>query len=147
MMQQNSKYDPKIFPFGTIATLLMLVVGCFLAAVDVFTNKQGNSVIEVLTLVVFIVFGLVHYYSRLVVLKAQNRAIIAEENLRHTMLTGKALDSRLQLSQIIALRLAPDEQFPYLAQLSIEKKFSCSEIKRQFKSSRNGAKGSKMNDE
>jgi hypothetical protein len=45
-------------------------------------------------------------------LRAQDRAIRAEENLRHFILTGKPFDSRLRMSQIIALRFAPDDEFP-----------------------------------
>src|SRR5690349_8499279 len=44
-------------------------------------------------------------------LKAQDRAIRAEENLRHFVLTGKLLDARLVPLQIVALRFAADEEF------------------------------------
>src|SRR6185503_8116967 len=47
---------------------------------------------------------LICYYGRAFALKAQDRAIRAEENLRHFVLTGKLLDSRLTTSQVIALR-------------------------------------------
>jgi len=48
-------------------------------------------------------------------LKAQDRAIRAEENLRHFVLTGKLLDPALTVRQIIALRFAPDGEFVALA--------------------------------
>jgi hypothetical protein len=48
-------------------------------------------------------------------LKAQDRAIKAEENFRHHLLTGKLLDPRLTMRQIIGLRFASDEEFPELA--------------------------------
>lgn len=54
-------------------------------------------------------------YARIFALKAQDRAIRAEENLRHYVLTGKLLDSRLTLRQIVALRFASDAEFPGLA--------------------------------
>ena len=54
-------------------------------------------------------------YVRVFPLKAQDRAIRAEENLRHYVLTGKLLDPRLTLKQIVALRFASDEEFPALA--------------------------------
>ena len=41
------------------------------------------------------------FLCRIFPLKAQDRAIRAEENLRHYALTGKLLDSRLTISQII----------------------------------------------
>jgi hypothetical protein len=48
-------------------------------------------------------------------LKAQDRAIRAEENLRHYVLTGRLFDARLSVKQIVALRFAPDAEFPALA--------------------------------
>src|SRR6478672_6141914 len=42
--------------------------------------------------------------ARVFPLKAQDRAIRAEENLRHYALTGKLLDPRLSVRQIVALR-------------------------------------------
>jgi hypothetical protein len=50
----------------------------------------------------------------------QNRIIRNEENTRHFMLTGKPLDQRLTLQQIIALRFAMDEAFPSLCTKAIE---------------------------
>jgi hypothetical protein len=47
-------------------------------------------------------------------LKAQDRAIRAEENLRHYVLTGKLLPTSLTVGQIVALRFAPDAEFPAL---------------------------------
>jgi hypothetical protein len=49
-------------------------------------------------------------------LRVQDRAIRAEENLRHYVLTGKLLDTRLEPKQIAALRFAMDEEFAGLAQ-------------------------------
>jgi Family of unknown function (DUF6526) len=54
-------------------------------------------------------------YARIFALKAQDRAIRAEENLRHYVLTGKLLDPRLSVRQIVALRFASDGEFPALA--------------------------------
>jgi hypothetical protein len=53
--------------------------------------------------------------SRMFALKAQDRAIRAEENLRHFVLTGKLLDARLSIRQVIALRFAVDSEFVPLA--------------------------------
>lgn len=54
-------------------------------------------------------------YARIFALKAQDRAIRAEENLRHLVLTGKPLDPRLGVKQIVALRFASEAEFPALA--------------------------------
>lgn len=65
-------------------------------------------------------------------LKAQDRAIRAEEQLRHFMLTGKPFDSRLNIRQIIALRFASDEELPALAKKAAEEKLRSKEIKQQI---------------
>ncbi len=54
------------------------------------------------------------FKSRGFALKAQDRAIRAEENLRHFVLTGKLHDHRLTMKQIIALRFAPDVEVALL---------------------------------
>src|SRR5215216_82272 len=73
---------------------------------------------------------LICYYGRLFALKAQDRAIRAEENLRHFALTGKLLDSRLTLSQVIALRFASDAEFLILAERAVNDNFKAEEIKK-----------------
>ena len=50
-------------------------------------------------------------FVRLSTLKAQDRAVRAEENLRYYIATGKPLDPRLSLGQIIALRFASDAEY------------------------------------
>ena len=54
---------------------------------------------------------MVFFFCRMFPLQAQDRAIRAEENLRHYVLAGKLLDSRLTIRQIIGLRFAIDEEF------------------------------------
>jgi hypothetical protein len=53
--------------------------------------------------------------------------------LRHFALTGKLLDSRLTLSQIIALRFASDEELPTLAQRAVDGSLSNDAIKKEIK--------------
>ena len=45
------------------------------------------------------------------------------------MLTGKPLDSRLRMSQIIALRFAPDDEFLSLTKKAAEENLRSKEIK------------------
>jgi hypothetical protein len=87
------------------------------------------SLITVLSVCAIFLF----FFSRIFALKAQDRAIRAEENLRHFVLTGKLLDSRLGVKQIIALRFAPDDEFTELARRSAEQGMSPDEIKRAVK--------------
>jgi hypothetical protein len=72
-------------------------------------------------------------FARVFPLKAQDRAIRAEENLRHFALTGKLLDRRLKVSQIIALRYASDTELPALASKAAEKNLTNKDIKQEVK--------------
>ena len=62
-------------------------------------------------------------------LKSQDRAIRAEENLRHFVLTGKLLDKNLTMSQIIALRFADNDEFVDLVQKASANNMSNKDIK------------------
>ena len=87
------------------------------------------SLIVALTVAALIVM----FLARIFALKAQDRAIRAEENLRHFALTGKLLDSRLTLRQIIGLRFAADGEFVSLAQKAADEKLSEDAIKRAIR--------------
>lgn len=82
-----------------------------------------------LLLVAFLVLVLIFWYARAFALRAQDRAIRAEENFRHFILTGKPLDKELRMGQIIALRFASDAEFPALAKKAVEEKLSQKQIK------------------
>jgi Family of unknown function (DUF6526) len=71
--------------------------------------------------------------ARMFALKAQDRAIRAEENLRHFVLTGKLLDPALSVRQIVALRFAPDAEFPALAVRAVAGRLTPDGIKREIK--------------
>jgi hypothetical protein len=65
-------------------------------------------------------------------LKAQDRAIRAEENLRHFALAGKLLDPRITIWQVIALRFAPDGEFLALAKKAAEEGTAPDDIKKSI---------------
>ena len=73
------------------------------------------------------------FYARVFALKAQDRAIKVEENFRHYILTGKVLDSKLTVQQIVGLRFASDEEFPDLAKKAIAENLSQNAIKKSIK--------------
>ena len=79
------------------------------------------------------VLTIVWWYSRAFALRAQDRAIRAEENFRHFLATGKPLDGRLRMGQVVALRFAGDDEFVALAQRAAEEKMSAREIKQAIK--------------
>jgi hypothetical protein len=72
-------------------------------------------------------------FARMFALKAQDRAIRAEENLRHFVMTGKLPDPRLSVRQIIGLRFASDEEFVALARKAAEENLTEDAIKRAVK--------------
>jgi hypothetical protein len=76
---------------------------------------------------------LLFFIARLFPLKAQDRAIRAEENLRHYVMTGKLLDPKLTIRQIIGLRFASDQEFVELAGRAVEENLSEDAIKKAVK--------------
>ena len=73
------------------------------------------------------------YFTRAFALKAQDRAIKAEENFRHYLLTGKTLNSKLTMRQIIGLRFASDEEYVELAERAVKENLSEKDIKKSIK--------------
>jgi hypothetical protein len=86
------------------------------------------SLIVVLTFCALMLF----FFCRVFALKAQDRAIRAEENLRHFVLTGKLLDPKLTVRQIIGLRFAADAEFPSLAVRAASENLSEDAIKKSI---------------
>jgi hypothetical protein len=121
-----------LFHFVLAGILLFTLVGSivnFVKSLGDHERLYSASLIVVLT----ICCGLLFYFCRTFPLKAQDRAIRAEENLRHLALTGKLLDRRLTLSQIVALRFAPDEEFVDLARKAADGNMTNDAIKRAVK--------------
>jgi hypothetical protein len=87
------------------------------------------SLIVVLSFSVLILM----FLCRMFAVKAQDRAIRVEENLRHYVLTGKLLDPRLTIRQVIALRFASDDEFVALAKEAAEKNLAADAIKQAVK--------------
>jgi hypothetical protein len=73
------------------------------------------------------------FYARISALRAQDRLIRLEEELRHVALTGKSLDSRLTVRQVVGLRFASDEEFPALAESAAANGTSEADIKKSIK--------------
>jgi hypothetical protein len=94
---------------------------------------HGQFYSAALIVVLVISCGFLFNYARVFPLKAQDRAIRAEENLRHFVLTGKLLDARLAMGQIIALRFAPDNEFVELARKAADGSMPAADIKRAVK--------------
>ena len=93
------------------------------------TRFYSASLIVALTVVAVLLFVFVRVFP----LRAQDRAIRAEEQLRHYVLTGRLLDARLTMRQIVALRFASDAEFIALAQRAVDQSLSADAIKREVK--------------
>ena len=72
-------------------------------------------------------------FGRIFALKAQDRAIRAEENLRHYAMTGKLLDARLTTKQIIGLRFASDAEYLDLCKKAADQNMTMDDIKKAVK--------------
>ena len=133
--QQSYKNHAQIVPlYHRVLTGLLLVT--LIGSIVNLTKSWGDStrfysasLIVALTLAAVLLFIFVRVFP----LKAQDRAIRAEEQLRHYVLTGKLLDSRLTMRQIVALRFASDAEFAVLAQRAADESMSANAIKQAVK--------------
>jgi hypothetical protein len=114
---------------------LLLILGLIGSIINLVNSIQDHSNLYSASLItlLFISVGLLYYYARTFPLRAQDRAIRAEENFRHFILTGKPLDGRLRMGQIIALRFASDAEFAELAIRAVEQDLKSADIKKQIK--------------
>ena len=132
MKEQNFSNHAQMVPgfhyltFGGIFALLGGSINYLLK------SSPENKYLASLILLTSIIFVLVAWFTRTFALKAQDRAIRAEENLRHYVLTGKLLPSSLRVEQVVALRFAPDAEFPALAEKAATNNLSGKEIKQSI---------------
>jgi len=135
MTPQNYSNHVRLVPgfhFVLAGILFLTLIGSLVNLYQSWGNHDrlySASLIVVLT----ICCGFLFYYTRTFPLKAQDRAIRAEENLRCFSITGKLLDPRLTISQVIALRFAPDDEFLDLARKAAESGMPAADIKRAIK--------------
>ena len=120
-------YHKVLFP------VLLLTLGG--ASVNLYQSIGDHERIYSASLILVMVVALVAtaLFARIFALKAQDRAIRVEENLRHYVMTGKLLDPRLTTRQIIGLRFASDGEFVELAKKAAEQATSEKDIKQSIK--------------
>lgn len=131
MNTQNYKNHARMHPIYHYVLSLLVLVGSIASVVYLFQAEDMflGVVLVVLSFSLIVTFILLRIYP----LKAQDRAIRAEENLRYYVLTGKLLDAKLTPSQIVALRFAPDNEFPSLAEKAAAENMKPKEIKQAIK--------------
>ena len=120
-------YHKVLFP----VLVLTLIGSCVNLSKSIGDHQRLYSASLILVLVVATI--MIFFFARVFSLKAQDRAIRAEENLRHFVMTGKLLDSRLSVKQIVALRFASDEEFVELARQSADQATEPDDIKKAVK--------------
>jgi hypothetical protein len=135
MAEQTYATHRQLVPMYHVVTFFLLVAILIGSAVNLWrtlgsgASPYSASLILALTVAVFFVY----VYSRVFALKAQDRAIRAEEQLRHYVLTGALLDRRLTVRQIVGLRFASDAEFVALAKRAAEDNMAPEAIKKAVK--------------
>jgi len=129
MTIQNNRNHRRYIILWHIITSLAIIALFTGSLINLAWSAKENVYAASLLVLVSLIFFSVFWYARRFALRAQDRAIRAEENLRHFVLTGKLLDSRLRPGQVIALRFAADEEFVALAKKAAEEGVRSAEIK------------------
>lgn len=133
MNEQNFKNHARMVPMYHYVTGLAIFAILGGSIVNLVHADAATHYSAALLLLIALVLVSLGWYARAFALRAQDRAIRAEENFRHFVLTGKPLDNRLRMSQIIGLRFASDEEFPELAKRAVEENIPQKEIKKMVK--------------
>jgi hypothetical protein len=132
---QNLKNHSRIVPlyhYFLLGLSLVTLIGSFVNLAESIMHKEGlysASLICCIAVACMIGFLLMRSFS----VKVQDRAIRAEENFRHFILTGKPFDAKIGMRQIIALRFAPDEEMPALAAKAAAENMNSGDIKKAIK--------------
>ena len=126
----NHRHLVPLYHFLTFAAMVFLLLGSILY---LLVNKEESYVLPSFFILMVLTLISVSFHCRSFALKAQDRAIRAEENLRYFILTGNRLNQDLSLDQIIALRFASDEEFVPLTAMAIEQNLKPDEIKRSIR--------------
>ena len=128
----NHRRNAPAFHFILLPIILLTLIGSFVNLYQSWGDHQRQYSAS-LIVVIMVCLALVPLLARLFSLKAQDRAIRAEENLRHYVMTGKLLDPKLTARQIIGLRFASDQEFVELAGRAVEENLTEDAIKKAVK--------------
>jgi len=135
MKEQNFSNHKRYIP-GFHFLLFFLGILALVGSIFFLVRSYMHGIERVASVIVFLGalnFMMLYFYARDFATKVQDRAIRAEENLRHFTLTGNLLDPRLTMEQIVALRFAPDLEFVGLANRAVVENLSNHEIKKSIK--------------
>jgi hypothetical protein len=114
----------------TFLGALLLLIGSIVNLVKSSHDNLYSASLIVLTSVLLISIA---FYARVFALKAQDRAIVAEEKFRYYVLTKEQLPKELSVRQIIGLRFASDDEMATLVASAIKEQMSEKDIKKSIK--------------
>jgi hypothetical protein len=129
---KHAKFVP-MFHFVLGPIILASLIGSFVNLWQSLGDHErlyNASLIAAISVALFLLF----LFTRSFAMGVQDRAIRAEENLRHFTLTGKLLDPRLTIKQIVGLRFASDAEFTELAKKAADESLPQDAIKKAVKS-------------
>lgn len=133
MKEQHFKNHGKLVA-GFHGLLFIAILALLFGAISNLIRTSGDNLyLATLVVLIAIIFLIMAWFVRSFPLKAQDRAIKAEENLRYYVLTGKLFPKELKIAQIIALRFASDEEFLPLVERALKENLSNKEIKKLIK--------------
>jgi L-cystine uptake protein TcyP (sodium:dicarboxylate symporter family) len=137
MAEQNYKNHTRWVPLWHFVVYPLILATIAGAAVNLHETceeqRHENLYSASLILLISIILLLLAFFARHFALKAQDRAIRAEENIRYMGITGKLLDPKLSIKQIIALRFASNNEMLDLERMAVENNLSPKEIKQAIK--------------
>ena len=132
MSEQNFKNHGKYVPLYHFILPLMILALIVGSVINLFDCLHKSDALYSASLICLIgpILLLIWFLTRVFALKAQDRAIRAEENLRHLAIAGSLLDPRLTMYQIVALRFASNAEFVVLAHRAAEENMKPADIKK-----------------
>jgi len=114
----------------TFLAILLLIVGSIRGLMK---SSEDNLYSASLLVLVSFILLFIFFFLRSFALKAQDRAIRAEEKLRYFILTGKPISSKITTRQLVGLRFASDDEFVALVEKTEKENLSEKEIKKEIK--------------
>jgi hypothetical protein len=129
MTEQQFANHARMHPLYHFVTAPLVLVGLIGSIVNLVNAEPSNFYSASLIVLAFVILLFIGAMLRTYALKAQDRAIRAEESLRYFILSGKAIDARLRMGQIVALRFASDDEFVALAEKAAAEGLSGKQIK------------------
>jgi hypothetical protein len=126
--QKRSRFRRFDWSYHFVTAPLSIVVLIF-SIIELFRDPSHRDM-NLYWLLFILALSLVFAVARIrrYATKTQDRIIRLEENFRHYRLTGRTMDPRLSISQIIALRYAGDHEYAALCERAATERMSSTAI-------------------